>query len=629
MSRRLALPFLFITGILLYTGYACWSFLSYASFDSTRKYFARNYGLTLSAPEDYSITFAPLPVIRITGTSLSDNRSLQIKKVNLSLYPDFLSLLMRKYHLDSITIQGGEIFLRPSDDHSLWYPSQMRSGIMGYDKSFPEKISIQESALTIQTIHGSLFYFADCTLTGRWAKNDGKVSLSGTLTWKDVPVTVKDFSFHAKAQKTDQTRAFSFSASSPKATFSLSGHINDQGTKSGSITFAAPSLQDFSQWTGIRHLLKSLPESIAFSTSFSIQNKQLITPDITAYLGNTEFEGSASFSLNQSRLSINSTLATELLDISSYLPIIQNYLNSFSRKRSKDLSIRSYTDIDLDLRLSAGTVQSETFSIKDLATNLLIRQDRLEASIMKAEINKGSVKAKINLTDHTYPNEKENLTETCNPDTDCAKAVSARISGSFENFDFSGFSFLKAYPFLFPLLQSHLSFSLECTDTEIASCLKNQNIQGNLQFKNPVIPGFNPDNLENMQEEEILLDFKKTVPASKLKVDFIKSDAILRFVNGQLSTKKTETDFNGYLSLTNQNFALSGQMKPLDGTPDYSLLLHGSLKEPKLQIKPVFSPPPPEETGAEERTEPEDITVEDISVLEITAEPPLSCNGEE
>lgn len=91
------------------------------------------------------------------------------------------------------------------------------------------------------------------------------------------------------------------------------------------------------------------------------------------------------------------TLAADRLDLTDYFAPFLQARTSSGMWSGEDAMIAGATGGDLDLRLSASDGRIGRLRLSDMAASVLVRPGRVEASLSRAGLNKGSVKGRLAL----------------------------------------------------------------------------------------------------------------------------------------------------------------------------------------------------------------------------------------
>jgi AsmA protein len=165
----------------------------------------------------------------------------------------------------------------------------------------------------------------------------------------------------------------------------------------GRATFATKSLRDVLHWTGVRIPFGGLVQDAALSGEFTLDGGAVSFPAMQLTLGSDKLDGALSGRLDGERLSLTGTLAADRLNLAD-APAPFGPLQAAGGHWSYDpLDLREAAGADLDLRVSAAAARLGPLRLDDLAANLMVRRGRVEVSLGRATLNRGTVKGRLAL----------------------------------------------------------------------------------------------------------------------------------------------------------------------------------------------------------------------------------------
>jgi AsmA protein len=144
--------------------------------------------------------------------------------------------------------------------------------------------------------------------------------------------------------------------------------------------------------------LGTLVRGFSIEGEFSADRRRLTWPEVTVKLGNDELDGTLSVRFEDSRPAVTGTLAAESLDLSEVFGPFMQARTASGLWSGEDVSLAQAASGDLDLRLSATEARIGRLNLSDMAASVLVRRDRIEASLGRAELNEGTLKGRLQLT---------------------------------------------------------------------------------------------------------------------------------------------------------------------------------------------------------------------------------------
>jgi AsmA protein len=120
-------------------------------------------------------------------------------------------------------------------------------------------------------------------------------------------------------------------------------------------------------------------------------------PAVQLTMGADKLDGALSGRLDGGRLSLTGTLAADRLNLAEAPAPFGPLQASGGTWSYEPLDLREAAGADLDLRLSAAAARLGPLRLDDLAANLLVRRGRVEISLGRATLNRGTVKGRLAL----------------------------------------------------------------------------------------------------------------------------------------------------------------------------------------------------------------------------------------
>ena len=157
------------------------------------------------------------------------------------------------------------------------------------------------------------------------------------------------------------------------------------------------SLRDLLHWGDVQVPFGGLVQGASLAGDFTAENGAMSFPAVQLGLGSDKLDGALSGRFKGGRLSLTGTLAAERLNLAD-TPFPFGPLQASAGSWSYDpLNLRETGGADLDLRISAAAARLGGLRLDDLAANLLVRRGRVELSLGRATLNRGTVKGRLAL----------------------------------------------------------------------------------------------------------------------------------------------------------------------------------------------------------------------------------------
>ncbi len=396
MSRRVFLLLALVSLALLAVAAEPWTLTGGGFAGAVAQHLRSAYGLDLTIRGRSTFALLPVPRIKLENVALAaDGVAAEggTLRGELRLWP----LLRGRVDLSRIALSESRIVL--ASDPAQLADKAFAAGLRGRLDEMPSLRRLVVTNTSVSWPQGSL---GDVDLVLSRPGGGERLEAAGSLEWRGERVEIAQSSF-APALASDLSGPFTLEFAAPGAQFSLTGEVGGAAEPriAGRGTVALRSPRDFSLWSGIEFPLGSLARSVFVQGAFTADRRRLTWPSVSLSLGPDLLEGTLSVRLDGPRPLVTGTLAANQLDLSDFfLPFMQARTAS-GLWSSEDVSVRAATGGDLDLRLSAAEATIGRLKLADMAASVLVRPGRIEASLGRAGLNKGIVKARLTLVDLT------------------------------------------------------------------------------------------------------------------------------------------------------------------------------------------------------------------------------------
>lgn len=261
-----------------------------------------------------------------------------------------------------------------------------------------QQLIIANSSATIHRDSSPDIVFDALNVAIDWPDKTAPISLLASTLWKGERISISKADLLPSALLAGKPSPFNLTIAAMESQIDLSGTIRFNrswdATVSGTSSAKTSSLRNLVKWANVALPLAPLVETVAIDGAFTTEKNVVSWPSVRIRLGQDNLEGSLSFRANDNRNGIDGTLAIENLDITRFLLPIRELFN----ERNSTPSLADLNRADLDLRLSASSSRIGKLHMADMALSLLLKPDRFEASLSRANIDRGVAKGKLLVT---------------------------------------------------------------------------------------------------------------------------------------------------------------------------------------------------------------------------------------
>src|SRR5215208_4706243 len=214
---------------------------------------------------------------------------------------------------------------------------------------------------------------------------------------ESVQVTVADLHPAVLAKGGKDRLAVEASTGTSRVALELDASVANGGKASGRASFTTASLRDLLHWGDVQVPFGGLVQAASLAGDFTAENGAVSFPAVQLGLGSDKLDGALSARFEGGRLSLTGTLAAERLNLAD-TPFPFGPLQASAGSWSyAPLNLRETGGADLDLRISAAAARLGALRLDALAANLLVRRGRVELSLGRATLNRGTVKGRLAL----------------------------------------------------------------------------------------------------------------------------------------------------------------------------------------------------------------------------------------
>lgn len=380
---------------------------------------ARSYGLALTVEGRSEVALLPLPHLKVHGVRLAAGTAdgpVLADGGSLSLHFGLLALVTGRLSVKALSLDGAVVTLSTSQRDARWETALRRVAerVSAGDDAHPTRLALTKARVTgWDPRDGSIQTLRDVDVALSWPLWSSTADIAGAATWKERTARFSVSGFDPGALLAGGSSRFAATAGLPETTLSLEGtaRFGDGYAITGFGRLATQSLPEVLTLTGGAVALAPLLDAIVVEADFEAEGGKtkvgragggtVLLPRLRVAVGGNRLDGAGSVAFAEARPAIQATLAADTLSIA---PVVADLLRVFgfdegapeaAQWRTRPLSLAAFTAGDLDLRLSAASARIGPILVEDIASSLLVRDGRIEASLGRATVQDGTLKGRI------------------------------------------------------------------------------------------------------------------------------------------------------------------------------------------------------------------------------------------
>ena len=359
------------------------------------------YGLDLAVKGRTTIALLPVPRMKFENVALAVPGSPPLVDAE-QLRSEFRiwPLLIGRIELAEVGLSGAQ--LRVEEGNDLWSPlwARQRDRLAGRSANRNvRRLIITNSTLNFAGDGDGAARIDILSLVVNWPAVEGKLDATAALRWRgeSVQVTVADLESGGSGQRRQgPARSRGLDRHEPRRARARCIRGERQGERPGETSRRGRCATFF---IGAACRCRSAVSSKAPRSPATSPPRTAPCPfrRCSSGSGSDKLDGALSGRFEGGRLSLTGTLAAERLNLAD-TPFPFGPLQASAGSWSYDpLNLRETGGADLDLRISAAAARLGGLRLDDLAANLLVRRGRVELSLGRATLNRGTVKGRLAL----------------------------------------------------------------------------------------------------------------------------------------------------------------------------------------------------------------------------------------
>lgn len=543
MPRRVVLLLSLLALAVLGTAIAPWTLSSGGLAASVGRQFRDNYGLDLKVAGRSTFALLPIPRVKFEEISLGSDHGLTVERGVLRGELRLLPLLLGRVELAEAALSEARVVIRGDGarlDPDIW--------LAALQQVASDKGSIRRLILTNTVVEGPQGAIEDVNLVLNWPARNGPLQASGILAWRGELITIAEATITPAILASGRPAPFTLNLSAPAGRAMIVGEAQagPDPRVTGHSDLQIRSVRDLTRWSGLDLPLGSLIQAAAIEGDFSADRRRISWPSVAATIGADRLEGTLAIRFGNGRPVVTGTLAADRFDLSNFFsPFIQARTSS-GLWSGDDASVLAATGGDLDLRLSATNARIGRLRLGDMAASVIVRPGRIEASLGRASLNKGTFKGRLSL-----------MAES--------KGTELKAQGTFENVDAAGFlSDLGQGRWLAGLAQGQ--FVLETSGQTVADLVRQSHGRTTIDVKQGELIGVSLNEALKRVEKRPLaasLDWKGgRTPFDLIHVVLNVGAGVGEITEGTLTAPGLRTGFQGRVSLMDRSLTVRALVDP-------------------------------------------------------------------
>ena len=549
MSRRAVLLIALISLAVLGAAAAPWTLSGEGLATSVAEHVREKYGLVFKAHGRSTFAALPIPRVKFENVELaSPDRTLVAEGGTLRGELRLLPLLFGEVRLSEVALAGAKVTANWGSLRSMDW-----SGLIKDRRNVSQAYRL---IVTGSSLHWSDIPGADLTrleAVVRWTDYDEALYAVGSAQWRDVAVSLEEAAIYPALLATGQLSPVSLTLSAPAGRITVTGQaqLSDGPRITGESLVQLSSVRDFTRWSSLKLPFGPLMGGLSATGDFSLDHRRLSWPSVSVTLGKDKLEGTLAVRFDMERPLITGTLAADSLDLSSFFEPLAQARSASGTWSEEAIDLTHTTGSDLDLRLSASSAQLGRVRLDDMAAGVLVRPGKIEASLGRATLNKGTLKGRLSLA-------KQN------------GGTEVKTQGTFEGVDLLAFLNTIGEPRWIGG-QAQGLFQFDGTGRTPAEIIRQSQGRTSVTVKDGELIGMAlNDALRRVEKRPLLasLNWRSgRTPFDQAQVHLNLKDGIGEFADSRLSSPILIANLHGQLSLLHRTLNLKADVSPVAPTP--------------------------------------------------------------
>ena len=360
------------------------------------------YGVDLTVAGRSTVALLPVPRLKFENVALSSGGPDPIVRAEI-LRGEFrlLPLVMGRIELSEVALTGASIKIDlDAEGRSGWdRVATVLLGRVGGQRSANQhvrRVILANAALSYRDQRSGFETRAsEINAVVNWPASDRPLDLSTHGQWRGERVEVTASGLWPSALMTGQRNQFTAEVVAPSAHLSLSADavLGAEPRLTGRAGLAVRSIREFVTWSGVPLPLGTLALKASLDGDFTASRGVVSWPAARLLADGDRLDGALQARIDGGRLSFTGTLAADRLTLPD--PFREG---PFTAWQGEGSPLAGLMGADLDLRFSAGEARIGVARLGDVAANLIVRAGRIETSLNRATLNRGTVKGRLGIS---------------------------------------------------------------------------------------------------------------------------------------------------------------------------------------------------------------------------------------
>lgn len=362
------------------------------------------YGVELSVAGRSTIALLPVPRLKFENVTLAAGGPEPIVRADM-LRGEFriLPLFLGRVELAEIALSGASIQVDfDAEGKSRWdgVVASLRRRVEGR-RPAPEhvrRVILANATVTYRDERNAFqTTVSEINAVANWSASDQPLDITSHGQWRGERVEVSATGVSPSALMAGQRNSFSGEVITPSARLSLSGDgvLGVAPRLVGRATLTVRSIREFVAWSGVPLPLGTMALNASLEGDFIASRGVVSWPAARLVAGADRLDGALQARVDAGRLSFTGTLAADRLTLSDPFRLTVPAEEALAIWQGEGPALSGLMAADLDLRFSAGEARLGGVRLEDVAANLIVRTGRIETSLNRATVNRGTVKGRL------------------------------------------------------------------------------------------------------------------------------------------------------------------------------------------------------------------------------------------
>jgi AsmA protein len=499
-------------------------------------------GLVWSVPQAASFRALPWPSLQVVDARLNASG------VNLVSSPEAGFDLSLGGLLRGRLLAARAVLVRPVATLDLESPPFVTRDRSGRNFSPPRALS----ALSGVSIRNGVLRVVDgkrdldTVLEDVQGRLDGlalgaQLSVNLTAMWRDAPVKVSGLLADPEAAARGEPSPLAFALVSPVVNLAFSGDVagGDPSSMAGDLSASTPSLARLTRLFGAEPPAFLVADDVAVKANIKASLSDVALGEASVTSAGQTLQGALQIAHIGGRPLVSGTLDAQRLAIVPLFGSRQLFMEPNGEWSLKSFAFAPPRNVDLDLRLSAGSLDVYGRELTEAAGSVILKDGVLTVGLIDAAAYGGRIKGEARVG--------------------CAESdLDIRLSGKLADMDFGAtFSDLD-WPVLTGL--GTAEFALATSGRSPREAVRRLSGSASLKLEHGAITGVNLEEaLRRSQRRtiDVARDMRTGGTAfDQLSLEFALSDGIARVVGGELTAQGVEADLQGAADLPGRSWNL-------------------------------------------------------------------------